>query len=791
MLRRLLGLEELGPVTDLELYLRHEWPRLVVLLLVLGAVVYAALLYRRQQAISRRRRTLLGAFRAALYAILIVLVFEPVFGVEMTVKLRKSLLVLFDRSESMATRDPRKTQRELEAAALALGKIPFQEGTPTLSAKVRAEIAAPSRIELAKGILIHPQLDIFKRLGESHKVRYFCFGERLEPTSGEGEVLAESITRVEATAQATRLGTAIAEAVSRYSGQSIAGVVVLTDGASNEGLEPLEVARRMGERGVPICSVGLGLPDPPDVRIRGLVVQNTVFYKDKVPVRFQIDSTGYANRTVEVTASLDGSEVDRKLVVLTDKPQFEELSFVPEEKTGSLNLEVTISSLAGETTTGNNRLERALRVIDDKIKVLYVEGKPRWEYRYLRAVLLRDHRLDVKFLMTQGDRDLAKASARYLAHFPEAAAEAFVFDLVILGDVPESYFTPTQLDRIEELVRERGGSLLLLAGHHHALAGYIGTRIEPILPVRVQPAGWESVDGMVHVMPTPEGKESFVTRLEVPDEKNAALWALVKPLYRVPVLAGAKPAATVLATLSDAPRRPEPYPLIAWQRYGSGRSLFVGTDQLWRLRFKRGDKYHARFWGQAIQFLTLARLLGENKRIHLEADRKDLRTGDRVQIYANALNEAYEPVNAPFYNVFVEHLESKTETAMVRLEPVQDVPGLFQGFFTPEQEGRYRLRTAPALQAVANTVELHVVTTPLEQMEPAMQLQTLRKMAELSGGRYFSIRDLPELPDAIEGERQATVVRREKELWDLPVIFLVLLCCAGTEWFLRRRYDLI
>jgi len=791
MIGRLLGIDNIGPVTYFEWYLRHPWPRVVALALVLAAVAYAAVIYRRERTLSRGRRVVLGVLRATLYAVLVVLLFEPVLGIEMRVKLRRSILVLLDASESMGIHDRRSGRRELEDAALALGKAPFDQPSKPLAAKDRAEVAAASRLALAKGIVDHPELDIFKELGREHRIRYFRFGERLEPTGGEGEVLADSLRRVQPTAKATRLGTAIEEAVRRYSGQPVAGVMVLTDGASNGGADPLDVARRLRERGIPLFTVGLGLPHPPDVRIQAVSVHDTVLFKDRVSVFVEIASTGYGNRTVALTARLDGEEVASVPVLLSGRPQFEELTFVPDRKTGALKLEVAVEPLPGESSTDNNRQERTVRVIDEKIRVLYVEGKPRWEYRYLRQVLLRDPQLDVKFLMTEGDRDLAKASDRYLAIFPEEAAKAYGFDLVILGDVPASTFAPAQLKRMEQLVRERGGSLLMLAGDRHAPTSYAQTPIAAVLPVKLHTAGREAVNDAMHPVLTDAGRESTMTTLDVPEERNVALWALVRPLYRVPALVGAKPAATVLLTLPDAARRTEPYPLVAWHRYGSGKALFVGTDQLWRLRFKRGDKYHLRFWGQAVRFLTLSRLLGENKRIRLETSRRAYRTGEHVHIYANVLDETYDRVTAPHYAVRVERTEPQPTTDTLTLEPVKGTAGLYQGYFTPDKPGRYRLRTRPADQEFANTVEFAVATAPLEQLEPAMQEDRLRKMAELSGGRYITVRDLPTLPDAIAGEQRTAVVRREKELWDLPIIFIVLLACVGLEWFLRRRYDLI
>jgi hypothetical protein len=791
MLERLLGLNEVGPITYFELLLRSPWPRLVILALVLAAVAYAVLLYRRETAISVRRRIILGACRAAVLALIVLALFEPILGLEMSVKVRRTLLVMLDTSESMSTRDPRHSEDELKDAALALGKIAFDDVAKPLPEAARVEASAASRLDMAKGLVARPAGGMFERLGEGYTIRFFGFGERLEPTEGKGEAAPEVLRATQPTGKATRLGSALQEAVDRNTGQPIAGVVVLTDGISNDGLEPLAVAGRLGERNVPIYAVGFGVPQPPDVRLQSLIVPDTVFHKDKTPVRMQIASTGYANRTANLTVTLDGQPIAAKAVNLNGGTQFEELVFIPESKSGTAKLEAAVSTQPGEITEANNRAAKTIRIVNEKIKVLYVEGKPRWEYRYLRQVLLRDHRLDVKFLLTEGDRDQAAASDQYLTDFPEDAAKAFHFDLVILGDVPASYFSRAQLARIEELVQRHGGSLLMLAGNRYAPVSYLGTPIASVLPVRLRAEGWQEVDDAVTPLVAEGAGESAIMTLELPAPRNRELWSLVHPLYKLPVLDGAKPGATVLATISRGASRSDLYPLIAWQRYGSGKTLFVGTDQLWRLRFKQGDKYHARFWGQAIQFLTLSRLLGENKQVQIETDRQDYRTGQRVQVSANVLDETYSPVKAPAFPLAVDRAEPTRHTAPLRLEPVPNMPGLFQGFFTPDQPGRYTIRAPGADPASATTAEFTVVAAPLEQLERAMQEDLLRRMAAASGGKFFTIRQVPELEKTIAGEQRTDVIRREREIWDLPILFVVLLGLLGLEWLLRRQYDLV
>jgi hypothetical protein len=272
----------------------------------------------------------------------------------------------------------------------------------------------------------------------------------------------------------------------------------------------------------------------------------------------------------------------------------------------------------------------------------------------------------------------------------------------------------------------------------------------------------------------------------------------VRPLYRLPNLGGAKPAATVLLEVPPGPGRAEPYPLAAWHYAGTGKAMYIGTDQLWRLRYKRGDTHHARFWGQAIQFLALSRLLGENKRVRIEAGRNELRAGDRLDVHANVLNEFYEPVEAADYTVVLETAaETNAEASRVaapiavRLAPVPDTPGLYQGYCTPPRKGRYTLRARPEDAELANTVDITVSEPNPEQREPAMQEALLRSMADLSGGRYFRAREWPALPGTLGGQEREVVEQQTLNIWDRWPPYVLLVLCLGLEWFIRRRHHLV
>ncbi|MEI8373217.1 MAG: VWA domain-containing protein [Planctomycetota bacterium] len=670
--------------------------------------------------------------------------------------------------------------------------------------KLKAELALVSRKELVDEVLQHTARPMLDELGRRETVRYFHFARELRASTEFGNASPATPASGEHDGSATWLGSAIDEAVEQSGNTPNSTVVILTDGASNGGADPTDAAWRLRRRGIRLVTVGVGLPEPDDTSIRNLIVPDVVFANDIVPLRVQCSASGYEKRSTTLLVKLDGAEVARKTVTFSGQSRLEELPFKA-GRGGIKTLEVELVPLPGEATTKNNALRRSLRVLDEKIKVLYIEGTPRWEYRYIRAVLKRDPRIDVQFINTEGDKDLARASKEHLGRFPEKEAQAFRYDLVILGDVRANTFTPTQLSLMEQLVRERGGSLILLAGPKHAPAEYLDTPIAAMLPVRFEQEKWEEIGDDVYPVLTPEGRRSTVMALERAEARTQALWSNVKPLNWVPPLLAPKPGAQVLAELSDTAQRTHGFPLIAWQRYGAGKCMFVGTDQLWRLRARTSDKYHLKFWGQAIQFLTLSRLLGDNQRLRLQTGQEEYALGEPVEMFANVLSDLYEPRTTPAFTVHVAP-SSGGEPQSVALRAMPGQLGMYQGFFTPTVPGRYRLSASAEDEAPTSAgatppsrvlgaglpaaVEFDVRPVTAEQIDTSMHRDMLTRAAEITGGEYLSLRELPLLPDTIQGQPQVATFTKDVELWDNWLVPLVFVGFVALEWGWRRKRNL-
>ena len=282
----------------------------------------------------------------------------------------------------------------------------------------------------------------------------------------------------------------------------------------------------------------------------------------------------------------------------------------------------------------------------------------------------------------------------------------------------------------------------------------------------------------------------MVMTLENDKAENDRAWSRLAPLDQLPPLLGAKRGATVLAALSDENSGSQRYPLVAWQRYGTGKCLSIATDRLWRLRFKTGDKYHWRVWSQCIQFMTLSRLMGEHKRIRLETDRAIYPAGSRPRVYAHVLDDEFEPVVQAGFDVVVSGPDDSGGEQRIRLQPDRSQPGLYEGYFSVPATGRFRVEANDDDKEVSNSTEFQVTDFKKELTDTNMRGDHLQRIAELTGGEKLSVRELPRLKELIKTDPIVRTVRSERPLWDSWWMILMIVGLLGAEWIIRRRHDL-
>lgn len=769
------------------------------LVAIFAAIVVLSLyLYRRPWGLPLWLRGILVVSRVLVLALLVATLMEPTAVRTEEQTRERRMPVLLDVSESMSMKDQRKLPEEIVEAAAALGMAPLDEeinavqAVMKLDAGQRQKITASSRLDLAKAVLVDSARPIFESLGENLDLSYHSFGQSPRLISDDTVVAAEDLAVLGATDPETSIASSL-EAVANSGGIPPAGIVLLSDGIDSATSQRSEaVLRDLGAREIPVYTVPLGLPDPDDVSINNIVMQEVAFSGDRVPVRVHLQSEGYEQRTARLSVLLNDRRVSSRVVRFEGGLQFEEVDFrVDIYEKGAAQIDVVIEPFDDEVSITNNRITRSIRVVNEKVNVLYIEGNARWEFRYLRAILKRDPRINATFIASNVGPEVARNSPEHIERFPSKREEAFMYDLVILGDVDAAFFSDEELGLLEELIRDRGASLLMLCGPMHSPGSYQGTPVQTMLPVRFDPdEKWAEVSESVYPVLTPEGRSSLVMTLENEDDLNDRIWSRMAPMDQLPPLLSAKPGATVLAVLSDSTERDQSYPLVAWQRYGTGKCMSIASDRLWRLRYKTGDKYHWRVWSQCIQFMTLSRLMGEHKRIRLETDRSSYFFGSQGRLYAHVLDDDFEPVVQSGFDVIVSGLDGADAGQQIKLQPDRSQPGLYEGYFTPPGPGRYRMEANENDRKVSSITEFQVSDIRQELTETDMRLENLQRIADLTGGATLGVRELPKLASLVNGDPLSTTVRSERPLWDHWLVILLLVGLLGAEWILRRRHDL-
>jgi hypothetical protein len=406
-------------------------------------------------------------------------------------------------------------------------------------------------------------------------------------------------------------------------------------------------------------------------------------------------------------------------------------------------------------------------------------------------MLLRDRRIELKCFLAEGDKDVARIpGSPYLAEFPARKDDLFKYDLVIYGDVDPRVIGLNSLENLNKLVAEFGGALVVVAGKRFMPHAYKRSVMENLLPVEFDASLVGALPDALSEKPIPlqltfAGRNNAMLRLSDQDAENVALWKQLPPVYWVAKVARPKPAAEVLLVDPDPARETRfgKMPVMAFQKYGLGQVLYVGTDNTWRWRRNVGDRYYTTLWGQIAQRVSLQRLLGISKRTQLTTDRQNYMTGDRVGVYARLYTAGYDPLKDPAVKGRFGLRNGAGLRPEVTLRPVPEQPGLYRGEFIAPAAGAYSFW----VESDSGTLLDFNVTEPkFELGETAMNEPLLREMAATTGGAFFREEDLHQLPATISAKTERVRSPLEVELWSSPLFFLLMLGVVTSEWVLRK-----
>jgi hypothetical protein len=740
---------------------------LLLFLVGVAAIVWSYRAFTPE--ISRRMRTLLAALRVASFALVILFLLKPVLSLRIEEPVRSALLVLFDNSRSMQIADKRTGGEELSNARLLAGSD------------------QPARSALVQALATNTSLDLFPHLAKVADLKFESFGAHRRPLGepagdGAGRAAAEFLAGLTFDEDATAIGDALAETLTAWRGTPIAGVLLVTDGASNSGSNPLAASHMAAADRVPVFIYGTGLPQAHDLRVVSVTAAPVAFLGEPTEVRATVRLQGYAPGT---SAHVSLRKGDKILEEQTVKPGTEgtELSFhfVP-DAVGPQELSVAADPLDGEAETANNSSVTTVRIVDQKAKLLYIEQHPRWDFRFIVNALKDDRRVELKCHVIDGERGIAGDEGKiFLDALPESA-ELLSYQVVLLGDVSPEALGKERMNSLAKLVGETGGGLIFLAGPEFDPSAYKGTPLERLLPVDLAPVPDAAADTrrqkeFQKFTLTPSGETSPLLKLADSALENRAIWSGFSGVRWVAQFTRQKPTAETLLTTTAGT------PLIATQPFGRGQTLYFGTDETYRLRSKIGAKYFIRVWTQIIQSFALERLQGASDKIQLRPDQPAIYVGDTLTISGHVFDDNFKPLDQPRLEGEFSREGSEDPAQAFALDLSAESPGLYSGKWVPRQPGSYLFVPFRDRKAVTR---FQVRSRDAELLNPVMEKQALESLAAETKGKFLAEPDLGKLPELL-GTSATTIPRRKTvdlyALWPLLLLAAILLF---TEWTLRR-----
>ncbi len=799
---RLLGMEGRGSegFRVHHLFWAQAWPFWVTVGAILAATVWIGFFYRRDG--SRPApvaRMLMGLLRLAALVLLLLLCFQPRLLSQRIDRTESIVAVIVDLSKSMTIRDTWVDQRRRADLIRALG------GSPSA--------ANVERITAAIQLMNRPEIDLLNRLEELHSVRLYTFGDeekprKLEPAksgprAGKYAALPLGQFRPQPPMEnATRLSAALEQALADAAGQPFAGALIITDGQQNVGDEPTLVAKRYGAATAPIFTLGMGDPNPPkDVAITGILVDEVVRKGDDVAVAVTFRQRGYTGRTVSLTLKLGGRTLESRRMKLSASDRQDQMFFWVPETAGKTILEASLPIQEGELSRDNNVEQVPITVIDKQLRILYVEGAPRWEFRYLKNAILRDETIRFSAIMTEADPSLGGEGNVPTYSFPATKKQLYEYDLIILGDVPREWFTTQNLEHIQGFVEERGGSLIVMAGENFMPWQYHNSPLEDVLPVNVPARPEERIfNEPFQLQLTEAGARTPMMFLEQDPSLNQKIWKGLPGLFWCGVVQRAKPGATVLAVHPVIQGPDGKVPLMATQQVGEGSCFVTLVDSTWQWRYRVGDKYFYTFWGQVLRSLTPHELPGANKFTRVTTDRDRYTLGEKVIIRARLLTPNFHPVRAREVQARVRRQDG--QEFPVRLEPLPGAAGVYTAEWLPQQSGTYSVTVTSAESGKGTSaVDFAVRATSIEFEAPEQNESLLRGLASQSGGKYLYFSELAGLPREFRDVSVKYSSRMEYDflgdrlrLMGMPMplaILLAFVLLITVEWIARKRAGLL
>jgi hypothetical protein len=554
---------------------------------------------------------------------------------------------------------------------------------------------------------------------QTTRVVTFAGGEQIIATAAKSEIPKAIKAGVEPVGTSTDLNGALKFVNDQISQDEHASVLVVSDGRVNEGGDASIAAQRLASRGIRVFGLGVGSRQiAPDASVDYIDSPEWVYKDDTLKASALVRLDGLSGQPVKIDFFRGKTRIDSHTVTPTDDhiTDIETFKDKPPEA-GVYAYSVHVQEMPREVVTSNNVQDFRVMVKDDKLHVILVQDQPRWEDRYLANYLKRDNRVQLQQVLVEPAHisdvkppEPVKASPTNKVDtaqiLPATAEEWAAFDFIVIGDVPPSILTTEMQNNIAKAVRDRGTTLLVVAGQLNMPASYAASPLEELLPVHLASAWQVSTlaDHLRHgfkVEVAPEGMNSIFSQLDLDEKKNAEYWSAMgsedNRWYWHSEQTQAKQSASVLwqigdlhpshAADSDALTSARQRALLVSMPVGSGRVLYLASPETWRMRQVDGANLHEKFWGQVVRWVVQNDMPAGGKYVRFGSKNKYL-AGAPVVVSIRLLKDDFTPRTGEKFKVVARAVKAKD--AAIGSVQGGDIIASADAVEIPESPGIYR-----------------------------------------------------------------------------------------------------
>jgi uncharacterized membrane protein len=724
-----------------------------------GAVMVAAVVtYRGVRVKGRMRdRIVLTVLRMAVLALVLFCLFRPTLIVRAAVPQQNVVAVLLDDSRSMQIPD---------------------WGGQARGAFVKQSFSAPDS-------------PVMKALADRFLLRVFRFSS----TTGR----LESANDLTFNGSQTRLGRALDGAREELAGLPVSGVVLVSDGADTSDASLADALLGMKAEKLPVYTVGVGSPElPRDIQIDRVSTPRSVLKDASLIVDVVVTQTGYAGRTVTVDVEDEGRIVGSQEVRLPadGSPATARVRAAASEA-GPRLFKFRVAPLPDEVVAQNNVRETLIQVRDTRERILYFEGEPRFEMKFIRRAVADDKNLSVVSLQRTADNKFMRLGVEGAEEleggFPKTREELFSYKALILGSIEAAAFTGDQLQMIADFVDRRGGGLLMLGGaRSFAEGGYGGTPVADALPLVIDPRTRASDPAglaRLQILPTRAGQTHASTQIAASEGASAARWKDLPQVTSVNAALTPKPAATVLLTGTDEGGRSQP--ILTWHQYGRGKAVALTLQDTWQWQMHASisldDQTHENYWRQLLRWVVE----GVPGVVEARTTQERVEPGEAVTVEATVMDKSYVELNDA--SVTARVTLPNGGTADVPLEWTGERDGLYRGTFVSTDAGTYEVAvdSSRGSSIIGSGVAfMRAGPSDAEFFDPTMHEGPLQRIAEETGGRFYTPDTVAGMPEDVRYAGRGVTSVEERELWNMPIILIALMGLVCAEWGYRRAVGL-